>query len=233
MKDVEGKHTELSEKHALHKKKSSFAVIEYQKEAAEYKEKVAEVERRTQSQMQEMQKRMEGALSDHVEKEKELRILKSETDKEKLTLEKNIEDLVNKIHRLEETLEQEREESASMRSDSSKVEEWKLKVENIEMKLADVKKTDKLIISEITQSSQEEVLKFKRQADEQMKITVKALERLRLEERRSDRFREETRQLKFELNDKVSQITAAKAQIQQLAQQVSKDKASTSSGVFW
>ena len=101
------------------------------------------------------------------------------------------------------------------------------------MKLADVKKTDKLIISEITQSSQEEVLKFKRQADEQMKITVKALERLRLEERRSDRFREETRQLKFELNDKVSQITAAKAQIQQLAQQVSKDKTSTSSGVFW
>ena len=183
--------------------------------------------------MQEMQKRMEGALADHVEKEKELRILKSESDKEKLALEKNIENLSNKIHRLEETLEQEREESASMRSDSSKVEEWKLKVENIEMKLADVKKTDKLIISEITQSSQEEVLKFKRQADEQMKITVKALERLRLEERRSDRFREETRQLKFELNDKVSQITAAKAQIQQLAQQVSKEKTNTSSGVFW
>ena len=68
------------------------------------------------------------------------------------------------------------------------------------MKLVDVKKTDKLIISEITQTSQQEILKYRQQADEQMKITVKALERLRLEEKRSDRFREESRQLKFELN---------------------------------
>ena len=100
------------------------------------------------------------------------------------------------------------------------------------MKLADVKKTDKLIISEITQTSQQEVLKFRQQADEQMKITVKALERLRLEEKRSDRFREEARQLKFELTDKDGQITAAKAQIQQLAVKLSKESANNSSS-FW
>ena len=45
MKDVESKHTDLFEKHTLHKKKSSFAVIEYQKETVEYKEKLENVER--------------------------------------------------------------------------------------------------------------------------------------------------------------------------------------------
>ena len=67
----------------MQKKKSSFAVIEYQKEAMEYKEKVKEVEERTQKQLKDMQKRLEGALNDHVGKENELRVFRNESEKEK------------------------------------------------------------------------------------------------------------------------------------------------------
>jgi len=217
LKILEEKHSGLSDQYSLLKQKSSFAVIEHQKEAAEYRKKVEEVEKRTRVQLEEMRKRMDEALTEMTKKASENRSMRTDTKKHQAKHKDEMENLQKRFESIKQALHHERETANAIKADGELIEEWKNKVEEIENKLVDVKKTDKAIIAEINQNAQKEVFKAKQEANEQTKITMKALERLRQEESRSDKYRDEARSLKKKLQDSDMQIKMAKAQIQQLA----------------
>ena len=217
LKILEEKHSGLSDQYSLLKQKSSFAVIEHQKEAAEYRKKVEEVEKRTRVQLEEMRKRMDEALTEMTNKASENRSMRTDTKKHQAKHKDEMENLQKRFESIKQALHHERETANAIKADGELIEEWKNKVEEIENKLVDVKKTDKAIIAEINQNAQKEVFKAKQEANEQTKITMKALERLRQEESRSDKYRDEARSLKKKLQDSDMQIKMAKAQIQQLA----------------
>jgi hypothetical protein len=214
---LQSKHDDLLDRFTQLKQKSSFSVIEHQKEAAEYRQKVEDVEKRTRGQLEEMRKRMDDALAESASKEIEHRAFRSETKKLETKHHEEMATLEKRFDAVKRALQAERESNLSVKADSELVQDWKSRVEEVELKLDDIKKTDKAIISEIKESAQCDIFKARQEAEEQTKIAMKALERLRQEEMRSDRFREETRAAKKKLIESESQVQMAKAQIQQLA----------------
>jgi len=214
---LQSKHDDLLDRFTQLKQKSSFSVIEHQKEAAEYRQKVEDVEKRTRGQLEEMRKRMDDALAESAAKEIEHRAFRSETKKLETKHGEEMATLEKRFDSVKRALQTERESNLSVKADSELVQEWKTRVEEVELKLDDIKKTDKAIISEIKESAQRDIFNARQEAEEQTKIAMKALERLRQEEMRSDRFREETRAAKKKLIESESQVQMAKTQIQQLA----------------